>query len=124
MKEEKREVIIMTDNGTVIVPSETKMSIAEIADLFGIYYQTAKRHIRTIEKSGIAGGDYTMICTVDGQKIYPEYYGLEMIIALAFRVQSKNAEMFRKSMTQRAKTSPSRELIPAISCLYKNFSLN
>ncbi|MFV0329919.1 MAG: hypothetical protein ACK5KL_08900 [Dysgonomonas sp.] len=101
MKEEKREVIIMTDNGTVIVPGETKMSIAEIADLFGIYYRTAKRHIRTIEKSGIAGGDYTMICTVDGQKIYPEYYGLEMIIALAFRIQSRNVEMFRKWLVKR-----------------------
>lgn len=124
MKRERREIITMTDNGIVIVSGHVRMSVSEIADLFGIYYRTAKRHIRAIEKAGIAEGDYTMSCIADGQKIYPEYYGLEMIIALAFRVQSKNTEMFRKSMTQRAKTSPSRELIPAISCLYKNFSLN
>jgi hypothetical protein len=29
------------------------MNITEIADLFGIYYQTAKRYIRAIEKSGV-----------------------------------------------------------------------
>lgn len=108
MKKGKREVITMTDNGTVIVPGETKMSIAEIADLFGIYYRTAKRHIRTIEKLGIAGGDYTMICTADGQKIYPEYYGLEMIIALAFRIQSRNAEVFRQRVLAKVGATDSR----------------
>nr|WP_297167076.1 hypothetical protein [uncultured Dysgonomonas sp.] len=121
MKEEKREVIIMTDNGTVIVPGETKMSIAEIADLFGIYYRTAKRHIRTIEKSGIAGGDYTMICTADGQKIYPEYYGLEMIIALAFRIHSRNAEMFREWLCKKATQKEILEM-PIISI--QNYMLN
>jgi hypothetical protein len=66
------------------------MTISEIADLFGIYYQTAKKHIRTIEKSAIAGGDERMSCTVEGMTIYPDYYGLEMIVAVAFRVQSHN----------------------------------
>ena len=88
--------IILSDNGTVIVPSETKMNISEIADLFGIYYHTAKQEIRTIEKSGIAGGDYSGSCIVEGSKIYPDYYGLEMVIAVAFRLQSANAEVMRK----------------------------
>lgn len=88
--------IILSDNGTVIVPGETKMNIAEIADLFGVYYYTAKKHIRAIEKLGVAGGDYSGSCTCEGSKIYPDYYGLEMVIALAFRVQSANAEVMRK----------------------------
>lgn len=94
--------ITISDSGAVSVPGETKMSIAEIADLFGIYYQTAKRLIRAIEKSGVAGGDYSGCCTCDGSKIYPDYYGLEMIIAVAFRVQSKNAEEFRRWIYRRA----------------------
>jgi hypothetical protein len=89
-----RKIII--ENGTVHVPDETKMSIAEIADLFGIYYQTAKRLIRDIEKSGVACGDHSLSCTVEGEKIYPDYYGLEMVIAVAFRVQSAKAEVFRR----------------------------
>ena len=108
MKEEKREVIIMTDNGTVIVPGETKMSIAEIADLFGIYYRTAKRHIRAIEKAGIVRGDDSMDCVVEGRNTYPEYYGLEMIIALAFRIQSRNAEVFRQRVLAKVGATDSR----------------
>ena len=93
--------IILSDNGTVIVPGETKMSISEIADLFGIYYQTIKKLIRDIEKSGVAGGDYSGSCTCEGSKIYPDYYGLEMVIAVAFQVQSANAEVFRKWIYRR-----------------------
>ena len=35
---------ITIENGTVHVPDETKMSVVEIANLFYIYYNTAKRH--------------------------------------------------------------------------------
>lgn len=72
------------------------MTISEIADLFGIFYQTAKKNIRAIEKSAIADGDYSMGGTVEGGQVYPDYYGLEMIIAVAFRVQSVNSEAFRQ----------------------------
>ncbi len=97
-----RGVILITDTGIVTVPNEVRMTIGEIADLFDIYYQTAKRHIRAIEKSTVASGNYTMSCTVEGMKIYPDYYGLEMIIVVAFRVQSKNAEIFRNWLMKKA----------------------
>ncbi|MFV0328421.1 MAG: hypothetical protein ACK5KL_01160 [Dysgonomonas sp.] len=101
MKEETRGVITMTDNGIVAVSGHVRMSVSEIADLFGIYYRTAKRHIRAIEKAGIAQGDYTMSCIADRLKVYPSYYGLEMIIALSFRIQSKNATLFRERLMER-----------------------
>ncbi|MDR2953734.1 MAG: hypothetical protein LBV43_01465 [Prevotella sp.] len=94
MKEE-RTTITISDSGIVKVPNNIRMTIDEIAYLFDIYYQTAKKHIRTIEKSAIAEGDSTLSCTVEGMTIYPDFYGLEMIIVLAFRVQSHNAEIFR-----------------------------
>ena len=75
----KRDIITI-ENGVVTVPGNVRMSICEIADLFEAFYQTVKRNIRAIEKTGIAGGDYSMSCTVEGQKAYPEYYGLEMIV--------------------------------------------
>ena len=98
----KRSKIIIMDNEKVIVPSEVRMNISEIADLFGIFHQTAKRHIRAIEKSGVAGGDYSMSSTCQGAKVYPDYYGLEMIIALTFRVQSAEADVFRKWLLHKA----------------------
>ena len=113
--------IILSDNGTVIVPGEIKMSISEIADLFGIYYQTIKKLIRDIEKSGVAGGDYSGSCTCEGSKIYPDYYGLEVIIAVAFRVQSANAEALRRWICRRAE----RTEIPKIVILpIQNSMLN
>ncbi len=92
----KREIIAIADNGIVTVPDSVRMTIIEIANLFGIYYQTAKRHIRAIEKSGVTEGDYSMSCASGGSQVYPDYYGLEMIIAVAFRIRSHNADLFRR----------------------------
>lgn len=108
MKQEGRNLITITDNETVTVPNNVKMSITEIADLFGIYYQTAKKHIRTIEKSGIATWNYSMSSSMEGMKIYPDYYGLEMILALAFQIQSRNAQVIRKWILSKAGTADSR----------------
>lgn len=121
MKKERREVITMTDNGIVTVPNKVRMSIVEIADLFGIYSRTAKRHIRSIEKSGIVSGDDSMGCIVEGRNIYPEYYGLDMVIALAFGIQSKNAEVFREWLCKKA----ARKEIPKIPVMpIQNYMLN
>jgi hypothetical protein len=87
------------------------MTIGEIADLLGIYYPTTKRHIRAIEKAGIANGDYSMCCMVGNGAVHPEYYGLEMIITLAFRVRSWQADKFRQWLMERV-TQPT---LPPIS---------
>ena len=97
----KRKKITISSRGSIIVPDEVRMSIGEIADLFGIFYQTVKRNIRAIEKSGITSGDSSMSCIVEGQKVYPEYYGLEMVIAVAFRVKSHNTMLLRRWITKR-----------------------
>ena len=104
MNRERREVITMTDNGIVTVSGHVRMSVSEIADLFGIYYRTAKRHIRAIEKSGIVRGDDSMDCVVEGRNTFPEYYGLAMIIVLAFRIQSPEAIIFRKYLVKKIGT--------------------
>ncbi|KAA6306077.1 hypothetical protein EZS27_042265, partial [termite gut metagenome] len=41
-KRMKKMIITITDNGTVTVSDKVKMNISEIADLFGIFHQTAK----------------------------------------------------------------------------------
>lgn len=117
----RRAIITITDNGTVTVPQNVRMTVCEIADLFGIYYQTAKREIRAIEKSGIANGYYSMACVTEGNMISPEYYGLEIIAALAFRVKSAKTEMFRSWIIRKA---IKQELIAMPILLTQNALLN
>lgn len=90
----KIQKISIGDNGVVAIPDEIRMTISEIADLFGVFYQTAKSNIRAIQKSGVVDGDYSMGGVVEGLKVYPNYYGLDMIIAVAFRIQSPKAKVF------------------------------
>ena len=117
--------IIISDDGMVIVPDEVKMNIGEIADLFGIYYRTAKQYIRAMEKSGIATGDDAMGGSVEGRSIYPDYYGLEMIIAIAFRVRSPKAVVFRKWIQEKVVSGIGRKSIRLIEdWRNQNFSLN
>ncbi len=112
----KRTIITITDEGAIVAPQNphrVRMTIGEIAALLGLYYQTAKRHIRAIEKSGIADGDYRMTCIADGHGIHPEYYGLEMITAVAFRLRSWQADTFRRWLMERA-TQPTHPPVSVI----------
>ncbi|SBW00774.1 hypothetical protein [uncultured Dysgonomonas sp.] len=94
--------IKISDNGTVHIPRNVKMSIVEIAELFEIFYQTAKKNIRSVEALGICTGDQSMSGTVEGAKIVSDYYGLDMIIAIAFRVQSVKTNIFRKRIIDKS----------------------
>ncbi|MDR2917860.1 MAG: virulence RhuM family protein [Tannerella sp.] len=118
----KRAIITISDKGIVNVPNKSiRMTITEIAGLFDMYYLTAKKSIRSIEKSGIVSGDYSMNCTIEGQNVYPEYYGLEMIIAVAFRIHSPKAEIFRQWIIAKA----ARPDIPAtLGISFQNAILN
>lgn len=98
----KIEKITISYSEAINVPRNVRMTISEIADLFGIYYQTAKRTIRAIEKSGVAEGDYSMTCIVGRQGVTPYYDGLEMVIAVAFHVHSGKTKMFRRWACRRA----------------------
>lgn len=103
--------IRISDNGAVRVPRNVRMSIEEIAELFEIFYQSAKKNIRYVEALGICMGDQSMSGTVEGAKIVSDYYGLDMIIAIAFRVQSVRANIFRKWVIDKS-TKPEVTVIP------------
>ncbi|MDR0686631.1 MAG: hypothetical protein LBF79_04170, partial [Dysgonamonadaceae bacterium] len=93
----KREAITI-ENGLVSVPQsgEVRMTAFEIATLFEVYVRTINDHAKAILKSGVIKTDGSCTATVTGSSIMPDVYGLNMIIALAFRVHSPKAEMFRE----------------------------
>lgn len=100
----KRDKITISDGGTISVPANVQMIDFEIADLFGVITPTVRANIRAILKSGIAVADLTGGATVLSNTVLPDFYGLDMIIALAFRIHSREAELFRKYIVSRLTT--------------------
>lgn len=92
----KQTRIVINGNGTVSVPDKVMMQDFEIAGLFGVMIPTVRANIRTILKTGIVTGDLTNGATLVGNNILPDYYGLDMIMALAFRIHSPQTGIFRR----------------------------
>ena len=103
----KREIIII-DNGIVSIPQSgaIRMTAHEIASLFEVYILTINNHAKAILKSGVIQMDVSCPATVIGNTIMPDFYGLDMITALAFRIQSHKAEVFREWLIKKAVKQP------------------
>ncbi len=101
--------ITINDNGVVSVPQKVKMRDFEIAQLFEVFNQAVRSNIRSLLKSGTIVPEYVPEVQV-GNTIVPEYYGLEMVIAIAFRVKSRKADIFRRYVMGRISAPPSQPL--------------
>lgn len=96
---------IMIEHGQVTIrPSATGVWLtqAQIADLFGVFTSAVSANIRAILKSGILDEERVFRRTRCQNGNLVERYDLEMITALAFRLKSGNAEVFRKWIIERA----------------------
>lgn len=102
MNMEKGTMVTINGNGSVSVPDKVMMRDFEIAGLFGVTILAVRANIRTILKTGIVTGDFTNGATLVGNNILPDYYGLDMIMALAFRIHSPQAEVFRRWILEKA----------------------
>lgn len=106
----KREIITINEDGSVSVPDKVMMQDFEIAGLFGMMISTIRSNIRSVLKTGITTSDFSNGATLVGNNILPDYYGLDMIMALAFRIQSAQAKVFRRwilrKVTEKGMNSP------------------
>lgn len=90
----KRDMVTISDNGTVNVPANVQMRDFEIAELFGVMLPTVKGKIKTLLKNRhFSGYTYNV---VSGSSLIPDYFDLEMVVAIAFSVDSYRADVFRK----------------------------
>lgn len=112
----KREIITISENGVITIPSATIAPILmrdfEIAELFGVYSPTIKAAIKAVLKSGAVAPDYTHGGEVAGMSILPDYYGLYMIIAIAFRIHSPQTQAFRELVLSRLSTVSKTTPVP------------
>lgn len=92
----KRNGITISENGTVTIVDPVEMTLSEIADLFGVSVPAIRSGVKSILGSGILAADVTGGGVLEGNILLPDYYGLDMITALSFRLGSRRAGIFRE----------------------------
>lgn len=113
-------MVTINGNGTVSVPDRVMMQDFEIAELFGVMIPTIRSNVRAILKSEVVIADMQHGGTVIGTAMLPDYHGLDMIMAIAFRIQSRNAEIFREWILRKVTARSKCSNIP----LYISFNCN
>lgn len=92
----------------VIFESETFwLSQKRMADLFGVDVRTVNEHLKNIFKSGEQNENSVIrkfrITAADGKNYDTKFYMLDVILAVGYRVNSKEAILFRKWATKTLK---------------------
>lgn len=89
------------------------MTDYEITDLLGVTLSAVRNHVKSIFKSGVLpeNGTYRYIRLESGNRA--DAYNIEMITALAFRLNSLPAQIFREWVVRKAVT-PSRSAPPIV----------
>ncbi len=103
----KRNIITISECGVVNVPTNVQMTDFEIAQLLGVMVPIVRGAIKRL-----LNGRPLIDCSggvVRGNRVVPEYFGLEVVIAIAMQVESYEADIFRRwiisRMAQRSQVS-------------------
>ena len=92
-----RGIITISETGVVIMPTAPIwMTQFEIADLFGMFSCDVRKAIHTIYKNKELNKFDTMKYVKQSDGISYEVYNIEVIIAVAFRICSKESVLFRQ----------------------------
>lgn len=93
----KRGIITISETGAVIMPAAPVwMTQFEIADLFGVFSCDVRKAIRVIYKNKELNEADTMRYIRQPDGISCDTYNLEMVVAVAFRICSKESILFRR----------------------------
>ena len=92
-----RGIITISETGAVTIPTvPVWMTKFEIADLFGVFSCDIRKAIWAIYKNKELSETDTMKYIKQTDGISYDVYNLEMIIAIAFRICSKETLLFRR----------------------------
>ena len=74
----------------------------QMAELFGRDYKTIRKHINNVLKEELDNSTVANFATTakDGKNYQVDYYNLDMIISVGYRVKSQNGIIFRKWATK------------------------
>ena len=92
-----RGIITISETGVVTIPTAPVwMTKFEIADLFGVFSCDVRKAIHTIYKSKELNEFDTIKYVRQSDGISYDIYNIEVIIAVAFRICSKESVLFRR----------------------------
>ena len=110
----KKDKITIGYNGSVSVGGNVWMSQSEIARLFEVYIPKINSNIRSILKSNVVMADFEHGAIQSGNTLFPDYYNLKMVTALAFRIDSYKAHIFRDWIIEKAQQEDNSLKTPII----------
>ena len=94
--------IITINNGVVGIPTaHVWMMQEEIADLFNVYGRDVRKTINAIYKDGVLSEAETMRYIKLNELRSIDAYSIEVIIAIAFKINSRRSEIFRRYIMNR-----------------------
>ena len=97
----ERAIITISESGRVNIPSnDVWMSKMELVELFGVIAPTLQSAIRAIYKSGTLCPVNSKRCDLATPKSWATFYNLEMVIALAFRLNTYEASRIREKVLE------------------------
>lgn len=97
----ERAIITISENSKVNIPSANVwMSEMELVELFGVIAPTLRAAIRAIYKSGTLCPATTQRCDLATPKSWATFYNLEVVIALAFRLNTYEASRIRQKVLE------------------------
>ena len=97
----ERAIITISENGRVNIPSgNVWMSEMELVELFGIIAPTLRAAIKAIYKSRALNPATTQLCDLATSKSWATFYNLEVVIALAFRLNTYEASKIRQKVLE------------------------
>ena len=92
-----RGIITISETGAVTIPTAPVwMTKFEIADLFGVFSCDVRKAIHTIYKNKELNEFDTIKYVRQSDGISYDIYNIEVIIAVAFRICSKESVLFRR----------------------------
>ena len=95
----KRAIVTISESGRVNIPSgNIWMSEMELIELFGVIAPTLRAAIRAIYMSGTLTLASTQRYDVATPTSWATFYNLEVVIALAFRLNTYEASRIRQKV--------------------------
>ncbi len=118
----KRESIVIDGHGRMSTPTgydRIWMTEIELAELFGVLVPIIRAAVKALYKSGIVRESETKRCIRLPNGNYADAYNLEMILALAFRLNSRHAAIIRQWLLQKT-TVRTRTVLPIVVSITSN----